>query len=191
VGSGLEPAGAELATAATEPKTDADTLDQRSETAPRLRPRRAAAASVVVGIASLSIVGAGLWGGIAHKRPRSGAPPPTPARETPTEIAAPIVPPMERAEPAPTPAPETAPARPRRSAAPVAGKPAVLKIDVEPWGDVSIDGRKVGQTPLRPLEVAAGLHRVSVSNPASGAQEKRVSVSSGEVLRLHFHLASP
>ncbi len=46
-----------------------------------------------------------------------------------------------------------------------------LRVIVVPWADVVVDGRKVGQTPMAPIELAAGSHRVVLTNPEL---EKRV-----------------
>ena len=40
-----------------------------------------------------------------------------------------------------------------------------LRVIVMPWADVVVDGRKVGQTPMAPIELAAGSHRVLLTNP--------------------------
>jgi serine/threonine-protein kinase len=40
-----------------------------------------------------------------------------------------------------------------------------LRVIVVPWADVVVDGRKVGQTPMAPIELPAGSHRVVLTNP--------------------------
>jgi PEGA domain-containing protein len=65
---------------------------------------------------------------------------------------------------------------------------ALMLIQVKPWGDVWLDEVRLGQTPLSPVEVAAGRHRVVVSNPESGHQQRRVEVAAGERTFLEIDL---
>ena len=60
-----------------------------------------------------------------------------------------------------TPAPTAA-----ATAKPVSGKMGVLKLDSQPWGEIYIDGVKIGrQTPAFDLKVPVGKHQVRLVNP--------------------------
>ncbi|WP_224246744.1 serine/threonine-protein kinase [Hyalangium gracile] len=88
-------------------------------------------------------------------------PPPTPAPTTPAST-----------DPAP-PVKGTGPARPR--------KVGLLTLDAEPWGDVRISGKSVGQTPLAKLSVPAGNVDIEIRNPETGKMaRKRVKVQPGK-----------
>lgn len=85
-------------------------------------------------------------------------------QETPAEEPAPRAP--SRAEPAPVahdPAPTSSAPVAQPCAAPEPTAPS-LRVTSEPGGAlVTIDGRNVGITPLQPLHLARGSHRVEVS----------------------------
>lgn len=46
-----------------------------------------------------------------------------------------------------------------------------LKIVVEPWGEIEIDGKKVGMTPIAPQKIVEGAHTVRIKNPRLGADK--------------------
>ena len=112
-------------------------------------------------------------------------------RETPAAAAAAIVvtapdfaTPPQGAAPAPTPAelaavvtfhratqpaaltPRTAPEKSARK--PAAAQPATLHLAIKPWGEVYVDGKKVGVTPpLRNIKVPPGTREIVVRNANS------------------------
>jgi len=52
-----------------------------------------------------------------------------------------------------------------------------LKINVKPWADVYLDGKRVGETPLEPLELTPGEYFVLVKNEKLGKQKSsRVTI---------------
>jgi len=121
-------------------------------------------------------------------------------------IAPPISPPpIAAAAPRPTSAPSPrASHRPPRAvspstnvapptSAPTSDERATLRIQVEPWGEVWLDDRALGMTPLRPVEVAAGAHTVTARHPALGERSTRVVLAAGEarLVRLAFDGAKP
>ncbi|HJR58367.1 MAG TPA: PEGA domain-containing protein [Vicinamibacterales bacterium] len=53
-----------------------------------------------------------------------------------------------------------------------------------PTAEVSIDGQAVGRTPLGPLPLALGEHVVTFRHPAGHTDRKRVTVKSGETVRV-------
>jgi serine/threonine-protein kinase len=127
------------------------------------------------------------------------------------------VPPARTAAPA-APAPSSSPARPARRAPPpldaappsqeadeppaAAGTSAsaagparrgsgTLDVNARPWADVYLDGRKVGQTPLRLPKVRAGRHVVQLVNPDLGAKKKiGVKVRAGATVAVSHDFSS-
>lgn len=64
-----------------------------------------------------------------------------------------------------------------------------LVVTVNPWGNVSVDGRPYGSTPLAPISLPAGNHTVSVNNPELGASRSAtVKVAPGKTARVGFDL---
>jgi serine/threonine-protein kinase len=59
--------------------------------------------------------------------------------------------------------------------------PGLLQVVVRPWGEVTIDGRVAGQTPLDRIALAPGSHRVRVRHPSYEVWESEVTVRSGQV----------
>jgi serine/threonine-protein kinase len=56
-----------------------------------------------------------------------------------------------------------------------------LRLAAHPWAEVSIDGRPVGTTPLRPTTLAAGTHVVSLRNGELGVSiKRRVTIQAGK-----------
>ena len=97
-------------------------------------------------------------------------PTPTP---TPTQTPTPIVSPT----PTPTPTPAVAVASPRGEG----DRKAVVSIDASPWGQVWLDGKSLGDTPLAELKIAAGEHQLKVSNPETGKNNsQRLTLKPGE-----------
>jgi len=100
---------------------------------------------------------------------------PTP-RATPTTLAAaPVTQPPQPSPVAPTPVPT-----------PVGE--GMLQVAVRPWGEVFLDGRPVGTTPLDRLTLTAGPHVVRVHYPGYDDVERRIVVRAGqtEVLKVDF-----
>lgn len=94
-------------------------------------------------------------------------------------------PPVERSAPPevpPTSEPEApaAPVEPAEEAA-----PGTLRINSLPWAHVFLDGRLLGNTPLRGVSVAAGKHSLRLVNPRfSMVKTSEIDVPTGEELRL-------
>ncbi len=56
----------------------------------------------------------------------------------------------------------------------------LLDLNSSPWGEVFVDGKRVGETPLQGLRLRVGVHRVRVVNRASDlVAELRVSIRRG------------
>jgi serine/threonine protein kinase len=107
--------------------------------------------------------------------PSSRGAPAAPA--APIEISAPAV--ITPTLPSPEPASKEHQVEPKPVRHLRAGT-ATLRIRVEPWGEVWVDNRPLGQTPLAPLELAAGPHNIVAKNPAFGTLKKTVTLSPGD-----------
>jgi serine/threonine protein kinase len=126
---------------------------------------------------------------VAAAAPGSGTSPITPAPDTfhaarpvksigvttrpapPATVAAAAAPPV--APPAVTVPPST-----------VAAEPGQLQIAVRPWGEVSVDGRVIGTTPLDRITLPAGTHVLRVRHPLYEVWERPVSIRSGETAKM-------
>jgi len=125
--------------------------------------------------------------------PPTRAPAPSPtfeARPAPRNAVTPPV--TVRARSTPTPAPPRAPEAPVAPAkAPtpaVATANGTLRLRVVPWADVSLDGRPLGTTPLKPLPLPPGVHTVRLQHPSYRPLQKRFDVRAGEVFVLEVDL---
>jgi serine/threonine protein kinase len=67
--------------------------------------------------------------------------------------------------------------------------PGTLQVIVVPWGDVSVDGKSVGTTPLPAIPLAPGTHTVTVKNAELGASRSLpVTVKPGQPASVKFDL---
>jgi hypothetical protein len=77
-------------------------------------------------------------------------------------------------------------------AAPVA--PAVpmgrLNVNAVPWAEISVDGRRVGRTPLEGLSISAGSHRITFYHPAFGAHHTVTVVTANETAHAVMHFTA-
>jgi len=63
------------------------------------------------------------------------------------------------------------------------GKTGTLQINSRPWSEVSVDGRPVGNTPQRALQLSAGRHKIKLTNPELGLSKTiRIKIKAGETL---------
>jgi tRNA A-37 threonylcarbamoyl transferase component Bud32 len=69
---------------------------------------------------------------------------------------------------------EAAPGAP----APEAAGEGELYVNATPWAQVTVDGRTVGETPVK-LRLATGAHAVRVSHPRFGARDRVIDVRAG------------
>ena len=88
----------------------------------------------------------------------------------------------DAATPHPDPPPVGGREEKRRRPTEVRADPGTLKVNVLPWAWVSIDGVRVGKTPLR-RSVAAGAHVLELFNPQTGQRERqRIRVEPGKTV---------
>ncbi len=62
---------------------------------------------------------------------------------------------------------------------PVSSGDGILSIVATPWGNVTINGREIGETP-REVRLAEGFYRVRVSHPSLGSVEEGISIAAGK-----------
>jgi serine/threonine-protein kinase len=60
----------------------------------------------------------------------------------------------------------------------------LLQVVVRPWGEVTVDGRLVGQTPLDRIPLSPGVHRVRVRHPSYEVWERDVLLRAGQTERV-------
>jgi hypothetical protein len=73
---------------------------------------------------------------------------------------------------------------------PVSQEPGLLQIAVQPWGEVSVDGKVMGTTPLDRISLSPGPHSVRVKHPSYEPWERQVLIRSGQIERLVVNLPS-
>jgi serine/threonine protein kinase len=62
---------------------------------------------------------------------------------------------------------------------------------VFPWGNVSIDSKLIGQTPLKqPVRLSPGRHNLTIKNPGYKEFSKEINIIRGDTLRLEFNFES-
>ncbi|MCB1956811.1 MAG: serine/threonine protein kinase [Rhodocyclaceae bacterium] len=85
--------------------------------------------------------------------------------EAPPALLAPQREPEVTRARAPAPAPVRAEPRPVAKAEPAIANAAVVHLSVLPWGQVFVNGKRVGVTPpMQQLELPAGRHRIEIRN---------------------------
>jgi serine/threonine-protein kinase len=118
---------------------------------------------------------------------------PAPIAQVPDPAPAPAPAPepvAEPSEPAPTPEPEHEPDKaktPVRTARKF--RRGSLEVHVSPFADVFVDGDLVGTTPMKPIELAPGTHKVILANTALNARRTfRVVIEPDKKSRLDADL---
>jgi eukaryotic-like serine/threonine-protein kinase len=67
---------------------------------------------------------------------------------------------------------------------------ALLRVAVEPWGELYLDGEHLGTTPLaQPLFVSAGRHTERITHPQLAALQQDFSAAAGDTLAVTVDLA--
>jgi hypothetical protein len=69
-------------------------------------------------------------------------------------------------------------------------EPGLLQVAVKPWGEVTVDGKVLGTTPLDRISLAAGTHHVRIRHPLYEAWERQVSIRPGQVERILVDFAA-
>jgi hypothetical protein len=63
-----------------------------------------------------------------------------------------------------------------------------LSLNAQPWSEVLIDGKPVGETPIGNLEFPIGPHRVIFRHPVHGELTRTVVIAAGVTMRLSVDL---
>lgn len=71
-----------------------------------------------------------------------------------------------------------------------ASRTGELTIEVRPWGNVFVDGKFVDQTPMPPLALGAGAHKIEVEGERGRRKSVDVTVHGGEHRRVAIDLES-
>jgi hypothetical protein len=68
--------------------------------------------------------------------------------------------------------------------------PGYLKILVEPWAEVYVDGKYADTTPFsRALSIPEGEHRIELKNPYFARETRKVTIKRGSTATLKVALA--
>jgi serine/threonine-protein kinase len=63
--------------------------------------------------------------------------------------------------------------------------PGRLRFAVTPWGEIHVDGKRLGVTPpLTELKLAAGKHVVEIRNTTFAPHRETVELAAGATLRI-------
>jgi len=158
---------------------------------PPPRPKRGR--WVGAGILLAGVVAAVWW---FTRTPATALPPATlqsSAMVTDSTVLAVPVPPATSAAQNPTaqartpqlPAPvTTAPVRRPPPSPIISQEPGRLFINATPWGELSIDGQTIGNTPKADLQILPGTHRIEILRDGYQPWARVVTIRPGEVLRL-------
>jgi len=91
-----------------------------------------------------------------------------------------------RSGPIPAPEPTSTPT-PTPAAAEEAAEPGFIAFAITPWGEVYVDGKKLGVSPpLQEIQIGAGRHRVEIRNTTFPPHVQAVEVKSGERIRIRY-----
>ncbi len=63
-----------------------------------------------------------------------------------------------------------------------------LKLNVKPWGYVFVDGENKGMTPITPIRLTPGVHRLTITNPKYNEWSKEIYLKGGETLFINVEL---
>ena len=62
----------------------------------------------------------------------------------------------------------------------------IVEVDVQPWGEVWVEDKRIGQAPLESIAVPIGAHEIRVTHPELGERRLYVDVTLTEPLHLTF-----
>jgi serine/threonine-protein kinase len=65
----------------------------------------------------------------------------------------------------------------------------LLQFHILPWAEVTVDGKPLGTTPLRPVSLEVGEHQVVLSHPGYKPLKKSVVVRTGATTTLEVDLS--
>ncbi|MBK7865443.1 MAG: serine/threonine protein kinase [Archangiaceae bacterium] len=164
----------------------ARTIDESATVTERApRPRRWGRGVALA--AGLALLGVGT--GALVLRPSQPA---TKSEVVKSEVPpSPVVPVAAVEPPSPAPPPAARPARGAARATRAAQSSGLIDLQVVPWAEVFEGGRSLGITPLDPLTVAPGSHRLVLRNSELGIERSVVvEVSAGRTSPVRINLQS-
>lgn len=86
----------------------------------------------------------------------------------------------------PTPATGTSSTKVTDAPAP-AGKPGTLKLAIQPWGEIYVDGGKRGiSPPLKSLNLPPGKHKIEIRNGSFTPYKETIEIKSGKEATVRF-----
>ncbi|MBL8912104.1 MAG: protein kinase [Archangium sp.] len=80
------------------------------------------------------------------------------------------------------------PAKPPRKVAARLTSPAFVSVQAEPWANVELNGKPIGQTPLARVPVSTPNAVLRLTNPKFRAIERKLKLSAGEDLKVNEKL---
>ena len=96
-----------------------------------------------------------------------------------------VGPPQAAVEPALPAAPVAAPSKPATAPAAVPQAKATVSFAISPWGEIFVDGKRVGVSPpFTSLQLEAGKHQVEVRNQAFAPYRDTVNLKPGQSLKI-------
>ena len=119
---------------------------------------------------------------------------PSPATATPIESTPKPPPAPVATKPAPATKPTTHKGRPAQQPAAAAPAPAraaaqgTITIDAQPYGEVYVDGKDMGQTPLINWTVSAGAHKIRIERPGFKTINETIQVDAENPVRKRYSL---
>jgi serine/threonine-protein kinase len=151
-------------------------------------PRAPRRSTPLLALGALLVAGTYEWRTTHKPQPGTAAPPAPSPRSPPS--SPPPMPPRPPVDPAPAQAKLPSRTSPPGVSAHVRAvsanlpisrdEPAILRIHVEPWAEITLDGHPLGMTPLRPLDVLAGTHTIQMTHPQLGVRTLRITLQPGE-----------
>ncbi|HUS31660.1 MAG TPA: protein kinase, partial [Kofleriaceae bacterium] len=63
-----------------------------------------------------------------------------------------------------------------------------LSVRTTPWSDVYLGSKKLGQAPFADIELPAGTHTLTFTNPSRPTVTKKVKITAGKSTKLNFNL---
>lgn len=69
------------------------------------------------------------------------------------------------------------------------GETGLVQVLVTPWAEVTVDGRSLGTTPLKPIALKPGGHSLRFTHPRFPAVDRRVEVRKGETVKIEVDMA--
>lgn len=153
---------------------------------------------IATAIGALSLVGA-VWSWTSKQEPKTAsvaASMPMASASRDASKPAAVTPPAAKAAPTASAPPVASaapgsqasdkPAKAAESSAP-AVKPGTVKLAIQPWGEIHVNGGKRGiSPPLKSLNLAPGKHRIEVRNGDFAPYKETIEVKSGVETTVHY-----